>query len=66
LTQHGQSLPKNTLEELCVRSQVMMQGYNKKETEHNIDTKRWLHTDDVGYIDDDGYRYPGNWVPIFT
>jgi long-subunit acyl-CoA synthetase (AMP-forming) len=44
----------------------MMQGYNKKETEHNIDAKRWLHTDDVGYIDDDGYRYPGNWVPIFT
>jgi acyl-CoA synthetase (AMP-forming)/AMP-acid ligase II len=43
-----------------------MQGYNKEETKNNIDAKRWLHTDDAGYIDDDGYRYPGNWVPIFT
>ncbi|GJN11852.1 hypothetical protein PR202_ga30083 [Eleusine coracana subsp. coracana] len=52
----GRSLPKNTPGELCVRSQGVMQGYYKKkeETERTIDAKGWLHTGDVGYIDDDG------------
>ncbi|XP_062185746.1 4-coumarate--CoA ligase-like 9 [Phragmites australis] len=52
----GRSLPKNTPGELCVRSQAVMQGYYKKkeETESTIDAKGWLHTGDVGYIDDDG------------
>jgi 4-coumarate--CoA ligase len=52
----GRSLPKNTPGELCVRSQAVMQGYYKKEeeTERTIDAKGWLHTGDVGYIDDDG------------
>ncbi|TVU13508.1 hypothetical protein EJB05_40568, partial [Eragrostis curvula] len=52
----GRSLPKNTPGELCVRSQAVMQGYYKKkeETERTIDANGWLHTGDVGYIDDDG------------
>nr|CAB3486667.1 unnamed protein product [Digitaria exilis] len=52
----GRSLPKNTPGEVCVRSQAVMQGYYKKkeETERTIDAKGWLHTGDVGYIDDDG------------
>uniref|UniRef100_A0ACD5UXW9 Uncharacterized protein n=1 Tax=Avena sativa TaxID=4498 RepID=A0ACD5UXW9_AVESA len=52
----GRSLPKNTPGELCVRSQCVMQGYyrKKEETERTIDAKGWLHTGDVGYIDDDG------------
>lgn len=52
----GRSLPKNTPGEICVRSQGVMQGYYKKkeETERTIDAKGWLHTGDVGYIDDEG------------
>ncbi|KAF9616764.1 hypothetical protein IFM89_032317 [Coptis chinensis] len=52
----GRSLPKNIPGEVCVRSQCVMQGYynNKEETDRTIDAKGWLHTGDIGYIDDDG------------
>ncbi|KAG1332026.1 4-coumarate--CoA ligase-like 1 [Cocos nucifera] len=52
----GRSLPKNTPGEVCVRSQCVMQGYykNREETERTVDPEGWLHTGDVGYIDDDG------------
>ncbi|XP_059627296.1 4-coumarate--CoA ligase-like 1 [Cornus florida] len=52
----GQSLPKNTHGEICVRSQCVMQGYfkNEVETAQTIDKNGWLHTGDIGYIDDDG------------
>ncbi|KAK4777818.1 hypothetical protein SAY87_018005 [Trapa incisa] len=52
----GLSLPRNTPGELCVRSQCVMQGYynNKEETSRTIDEDGWLHTGDIGYIDDDG------------
>ncbi|KAM3705993.1 hypothetical protein ACJW30_03G122200 [Castanea mollissima] len=50
----GRSLPKNTPGEICVRSQCVMQGYynNKEETARTIDKKGWLHTGDIGIIDD--------------
>ena len=55
----GRSLPKNTPGEICVRSQAVMQGYyrKKEETERAIDARGWLHTGDVGYIDDDRHVF---------
>ncbi|KAF4390484.1 hypothetical protein F8388_005981 [Cannabis sativa] len=52
----ARSLPQNTPGELCVRSQCVMQGYynNKEETARAIDKEGWLHTGDIGYIDEDG------------
>ncbi|KAL7261361.1 hypothetical protein ACSBR1_006914 [Camellia fascicularis] len=52
----GRSLPKNTPGEVCVRSPCVMQGYykNEEETAQTIDEKGWLHTGDIGFIDDDG------------
>ncbi|KAI4368501.1 hypothetical protein MLD38_017052 [Melastoma candidum] len=53
---NGRSLPRNTPGELCVRSQCIMKGYykNDEETSRAIDEEGWLHTGDIGYIDDDG------------
>ncbi|XP_073017103.1 4-coumarate--CoA ligase-like 1 [Primulina eburnea] len=52
----GHSLPKNTPGEICVRSQCVMKGYykNEYETTLTIDKDGWLHTGDIGYIDEDG------------
>ncbi|KAG2706596.1 hypothetical protein I3760_05G110500 [Carya illinoinensis] len=52
----GQSLPTNTPGEICVRSQCVMKGYynNDEETARTIDKKGWLHTGDIGFIDDEG------------
>ncbi|GAB2214372.1 hypothetical protein Droror1_Dr00018715 [Drosera rotundifolia] len=52
----GKALPCNTPGEVCVRSRCVMQGYykNKEETNGTIDSEGWLHTGDIGYIDDDG------------
>ncbi|GAB4828614.1 4-coumarate--CoA ligase-like 1 [Ancistrocladus abbreviatus] len=52
----GRSLPRNIPGEICVRSQCVMQGYykNQEETSQTIDSEGWLHTGDIGYIDDDG------------
>ncbi|XP_050204728.1 4-coumarate--CoA ligase-like 1 [Mercurialis annua] len=52
----GRSLPNNTNGEVCVRSKCVMLGYynNKEETDRTIDKDGWLHTGDIGFIDDDG------------
>ncbi|KAH9576945.1 hypothetical protein CY35_01G189200 [Sphagnum magellanicum] len=55
-TDTGSSLPANTVGELCCRGTPTMKGYykNLQATEATIDKEGWLHTGDVGYIDDDG------------
>nr|QJX14325.1 (4-hydroxy)-benzoate coenzyme A ligase [Anthoceros agrestis] len=52
----GKSLPANRAGEICVRGESTMNGYFKNEeaTAATIDEQGWLHTGDVGYIDDDG------------
>jgi len=45
--------------EVCVRGPQIMKGYlNKPEaTAQTIDAEGWLHTGDIGYVDEDGHFF---------
>ncbi|XP_020230139.1 4-coumarate--CoA ligase 2 [Cajanus cajan] len=51
----GLSLGYNQPGEICIRGQQIMKGYlnDDKATALTIDSEGWLHTGDVGYVDDD-------------
>ncbi|ESW22826.1 hypothetical protein PHAVU_005G184500 [Phaseolus vulgaris] len=51
----AQSLPRNHSGEICIRGDQIMKGYlnDKEATERTIDKEGWLHTGDIGYIDED-------------
>eukprot|EP00252_Welwitschia_mirabilis_P008408 TRINITY_DN20220_c0_g1_i3.p1 TRINITY_DN20220_c0_g1~~TRINITY_DN20220_c0_g1_i3.p1 ORF type:complete len:466 (+),score=-31.77 TRINITY_DN20220_c0_g1_i3:303-1700(+) len=54
-TETGVSLPHNQCGEICIRGPEIMKGYlnDPEATALTIDKHGWLHTGDVGYIDDD-------------
>jgi 4-coumarate--CoA ligase len=49
------SLPRNQAGEICIRGSQIMKGYlnDTESTETTIDKDGWLHTGDIGFIDDD-------------
>ncbi len=57
--QKGEKLKANEKGEICVRGWNVMQGYykNPEETKKAIDPEGWLHTGDLGSIDENGYVY---------
>jgi len=58
LSPDGRELPVGEEGEICVKGDRVMRGYNKQEeaTESAIQGG-WLHTGDVGKIDEDGYLF---------
>ncbi|XXG58285.1 hypothetical protein AAC387_Pa04g0634 [Persea americana] len=51
----GSSLPRNQAGEICIRGSQIMKGYlnDPEATKMTIDKEGWLHTGDIGFVDDD-------------
>ncbi|MBY0451141.1 MAG: AMP-binding protein [Cyanobacteria bacterium] len=56
LDECGQMLPPRTMGEIAVRGPIVMMGYwqRPEETAHAV-RQGWLHTKDMGMMDEDGY-----------
>lgn len=58
-----EALPFNEVGEICVHSMAFMRGYLNDEVETNKalqihkDGHIWLHTGDLGYLDEDGFVF---------
>ncbi|MET7767598.1 AMP-binding protein [Nocardia sp. NPDC005366] len=53
----GSTVPRGEPGELCTRGYSVMLGYwdQPDKTAEAIDAARWMHTGDIGVMDDDGY-----------
>ena len=59
----GEELDYGQSGEICIHGPTIMMGYynNPEETDHVIRTHkdglRWVHTGDIGYVDEDGFVF---------
>jgi fatty-acyl-CoA synthase len=56
-TDTGRTVPRGETGEICFRGYMVMAGYDNmpKATAEAIDDKGWLHSGDLGTMDDEGY-----------
>lgn len=55
--EHGETVPPNVPGELCTKGYSVMIGYwgDEQKTNDAIDADGWMHTGDIGTIDDEGF-----------
>ncbi len=55
---HGNEVPAGEVGEICGRGPLLMPGYYKRDdlTDQAV-INGWLHTGDLGYVDEDGFLY---------
>jgi long-chain acyl-CoA synthetase len=55
----GAEVPQGGTGEVCITGPILMAGYwNKPEaTAEAIDAEGWLHTGDIGHLDEDGFLF---------
>ena len=53
----GETLPTGKIGEICIKGYLVMQGVYRQpeQTARAIDSEGWLHTGDLGELDEDGY-----------
>uniref|UniRef100_A0A832A381 AMP-dependent synthetase n=1 Tax=Desulfacinum infernum TaxID=35837 RepID=A0A832A381_9BACT len=58
LDEKGQEVPPGTVGEICGRGPILMPGYYKRpDLTAEAIRNGWLHSGDMGYVDDDGFLY---------
>jgi len=56
--EHGNELPPGEVGEICGRGPILMPGYYKRPDLTSEAIKDgWLHSGDMGYVDEDGFLY---------
>jgi acyl-CoA synthetase (AMP-forming)/AMP-acid ligase II len=58
LDESGKDLPSGEVGEICGRGPILMPGYYKRpDLTAEAIKNGWLHSGDMGYVDDDGFLY---------